>query len=134
MDRFTVDTDISPEDELISLLEFSGIQYLREDTGIRFLLADGNNKWETLCQFTKKAVIIYGIFPFESSGSEKTLSRLNEINRQLTMGGMFLLDGTIVMRTCADLFDAFSASETIARALEYNAGAICKFWRIAQPW
>ena len=34
----------------------------------------------------------------------------------------------IVLRVSADLFDAYSAQESITRALEYSAGVMKHFW------
>jgi len=133
MDRLIINKVISPKDELISLFEFSAINYRCEENGIRLSLADKRYKWETLCRFTQSTVLIYGMYPFKASEREKILNQLNKINRQLITGTMFLENETVVMRTSADLFDAYNTHETIARALEYNAGAITKLWRTLQP-
>ena len=129
MERFLIDHDVSPKDELTALLEYNGVEFDADDEGVRFVLEDEIYKWETACRYTRSAVLIYGFYPFETSGDEETLRLLNEINGELTRGSMFLGKRCVIMRTSADLYDAYGAYEAIARAIEYNAGAIVKFWQ-----
>lgn len=129
MERFLIDRHISPRDELIALLAYNGVKYSEDKEGLRFALEDGPHVWETVCRYAGLTVLIYGLYPFETAGGEQTLRVLDRINGELTRGSMFLGGGRVVMRTGADLYDAFSAYEAIARAIEYNAGAIVKYWQ-----
>lgn len=74
--------------------------------------------------FAERSVLVYGIYPFKAV-ADTSLSR---INARLIRGAFFINDGALVMRTSADLFDAYAAYEAIARAIEYNAAAITAFW------
>jgi len=129
MERFLIDRNVSPKNELTALLEYNGIEYSADAEGVRFVLEDEVYKWETACRYTRSAVIVYGFYPFETTGGEETLQLINRINGELTRGSMFLGERRVVMRTGADLYDAYGAYEAIARAIEYNAGAIVKFWQ-----
>lgn len=130
MSKFCFDEQISPEDELINLLDYNGIHYSREPDGVRFVLTEGGYKWENICRFAQHTVLIYSIYPFEAADKAKALTLVNGVNAQLVRGGIFLHESAVVMRTSADLFDAYSAYESIARALEYNAGAVVTFWPV----
>ena len=129
MERFLIDRDISPKDELIALLDHNGIEYILDDDSARFILEDDIFKWETVCRYTRSSVLVYGLYPFQTPGGDKELYLLNKINGELTRGSMLSCDGRVVMRTSADLYDTYGAYEAIARAIEYNAGAIVKFWQ-----
>ncbi|MDR0491503.1 MAG: hypothetical protein LBH28_09710 [Oscillospiraceae bacterium] len=129
MDRFLIDKQVSPKDELTFLLDRNGVEYSVDADGVRFILEDNVCKWETVCRYTRSAVLIYGLYPFETGDDEATLRLLNSINGDLASGSMFLSKGRVVMRTSADLYDSYGAYEAIARAIEYNAGAIVKFWQ-----
>jgi len=129
MERFLIDSNISPKEELIALLDYNGFDYSAESPDIRFILEDGFYKWETVCCFTRTSVLIYGMYPFETDDCKSTLESINKVNNLLTRGSMILSEKRVIMRTSADLYDAYGAYETIARAIEYNAGAIVKFWQ-----
>ncbi len=116
-----------PKSELIALLEHNAMRYsLHEDGSARVLFSKAGCKWETVFRFAKRAVLVYGVYPFKASdGIAASLSRLNAA---LVRGAFFVSDGALVLRTSADMFDAYSAYESIARAIEYNAGAMVAFW------
>ena len=129
MERFLIDGHPSPSDELIAMLDYNGVKYIRNPEGVRFVLEDGVYKWETVCRYARSAVLIYGYYPFETAGAEETLRLLSVINSKLVKGSMFLNGKRVTMRTSADLYDAYGAYEAIAREIEYNAGAIVRFWQ-----
>jgi hypothetical protein len=81
------------------------------------------------CQPTDdSAVLVFSLYPFYVKPSEMVRKFCNYVNTQVRYGSMFYENGRLVFRTGADLFDIYSAYETIARALEYNAGVIARFW------
>ena len=129
MEKFLID-EVSPEEELTALLEYNGIQFRKTDDEFRFVLSEGNRKWETVCHWTRRVVLVYGMYPFKAMDEVSMLERLNRINTELVRGCVILSDGGITVRTDADLYDAYSSYESIARALEYNAGAVIKYWEI----
>lgn len=124
-----MDERVDPQSELVNLLHYNGIKFQQESDGVRFVFADAGYKWETVCRYCGQRVLMYGIYPFFVAHEQQALVKLNDINARLVMGGMFLQDSNIVMRTCADVWDAYTAYETIARALEYNAAAVVTFWK-----
>ena len=128
MDRFLIDT-VSPQDELKALLDSNGVNHSDDAEGVRFILEEGAYKWETVCRYSRTAVLIYGIYPFETQQGGEIMESLNKINGKLIRGSMILSGGRVMMRTSADLYDVYGAYEAIARAIEYNAGAIVKFWQ-----
>jgi hypothetical protein len=115
---------------LEALLGDSGIDYRRMENGeLRFLLLDSGRQWETVCRVRASTALFYGIYPFafRKAGAE-ALALCGEINSELTQGAVFLKDGKALVRTGAELFDAYAANEAAARALEYNAGVVMAFW------
>ncbi len=118
--------------ELMHVLNDNGIHYQVEKGGIRLAFSKGGRVWETVARSAPQTLLLYGLYPFEVETSGRLLSQLNEINEILVNGGLFVSSGRIVLRTGADLFDAYSAQESIMRALEYNAGAIVRFWHALQ--
>ena len=118
--------DADPRDELIALLEHNAMRYIADGESVRLSFAQNGCKWETVFQFAKNTVLVYGVYPFRVH--EPDMARINAINNRLVHGAMFLHEGAIVMRTGAELVDIYSAYETIARAVEYNAGAMVEFW------
>jgi hypothetical protein len=118
---------LSPEAELVGLLRYNGIQYVVRKGRYCFLFAQGQKQWETICQCARHMVLVYGQYPFQAD-PQRAARALTEINAILVRGAMFLQGAAVVMRTGADLFDAYSAYETIARTLEYNANAVAAFW------
>ena len=129
MEKFLID-EVSPEEEIAALLEYNGIQFRKTDDEFRFVLSEGNLKWETVCRWTRRVALIYGMYPFKAIDEAAMLERLNRINAELVRGCVILSNGGVTIRTDADLYDAYSAYESIARALEYNAGAMTKYWDV----
>ena len=128
--KFCFDEPLSPWEELINLLDYNGIQYEREANEIRFVLAEGACKWQSICRWAENTVIIYSIYPFSLTDKIKAKEAVNEINSRMTRGCAFVRENAVIMRQDADLFDAYSAYEAIARAIEYNAGAVVAFWSL----
>lgn len=129
MDAFLLDDRMDPEAELIGLLDYNGIRYRREKDCLRMTFSDAGCKWETVCRTEARTVLVYGVYPFPAANGKALTALINELNGKLTRGGFFLAEERVVMRTSADLFDSYGAYEAIARAIEYNAGAIVRFWQ-----
>lgn len=123
---------ISGDDALAlveSMLADSGIDRRRAENGeLYFRLTDRGCRWETRCRVIKSTVLFYGVYPFRDLDRSRALGLCGEINRDLTQGAVFWTDGRAIVRTGAELFDAYAAYEAAARALEYNAGVITAFW------
>ena len=128
-DRLRIDA-VDPAEELAALLDFNEIKYRRYGTAFRFRLSDKGLVWETLCHAHGGAVLIYGVYPFAAADAMR--GKIDEVNAELTSGAFFTRHGRLVLRTSADLFDAYAAYEAIGRALEYNAGAMVAFWPVFQ--
>ena len=118
--------DVNPRDELIALLEHNTMRYIEDGESVRLSFAQDGCKWETVFRFAKNTVLVYGIYPFRMC--EPDMARVNAINARLVQGSLFFHEGAVVVRTGAELIDVYSAYETIARAVEYNAGAMVEFW------
>lgn len=126
MSRFLIGESVDPKSELKALLDSNAMRYSEEaDGSVRLLFRQDGCKWEAIFRFTERSVLVYGIYPFRAPGKAADLER---INARLLRGALFRHEGALVMRTSADLFDAYSAYEAIARAVEYNAGAMVSFW------
>ena len=126
MNKFVID-EPDPRSELIALLDYNAVRYrLHGDGTVRALFAKAGCKWETIFCFMKRSVLVYGVYPFRVAGD--AAAKLSGINAALARGAFFFSEGALVMRTSADIFDAYSAYEAIARAIEYNAGAMAAFW------
>ena len=126
--KFFIDKNISAEDELLNLLRYNGVQFSVQAGEYRFVFSENGRKWRTICKCHGSTVMIYGLYPFEVADDLPAARMVSEINAKLARGCLFFSGGKAVMRTSAGLFDAYSAYETIARALEYNAGAVMSFW------
>ena len=74
------------------------------------------------------SVVLPGAESAGTSGGPGGEGTLTQVNAALTRGGLFLSGERIVLRVSADLFDAYSAQESITRALEYSAGVMKHFW------
>ena len=129
MDKLRPDGPADAGTELEQVMEWNGITAKREGRNYRFLLSSRGLKWETVCCPTEDgAVLIYGIYPFrvtDAAGAEAFCRRVNAAARY---GAMLYREERLVFRIGADLFDVYSAYETIGRALEYSAGIIARFW------
>jgi len=127
-DKFFINKGLSAEEELLNLLRYNGIQYSGQGGEYRFVFSENGRKWRTICKCRGSTVMIYGLYPFELAEDLKAVHTVSEINAKLAYGCLFVLDGKAAMRTSAGLFDAYTAYEMIARALEYNADAVISFW------
>ena len=129
MDKLRLDGPADAKAELEQVLEFNGITAVQEGRNYRFLLGSKGLKWETLCYPTEDgAVLIYGIYPFQVSDPKRAEAFCQRVNAAARYGAMLYRDETLLFRIGADLFDIYSAYETIGRALEYSAGIMCRFW------
>jgi len=129
MDKFRLDGPADAETELEQLLELNGITAVREERGYRFILSSKGVKWETVCSPTEDgAVMIYGIYPFEATDTHTAEQFCGRVNRTARYGAMLQDQNRLVFRIGADLFDVYSAYETLGRALEYSAGIMTRFW------
>ncbi len=126
MNKFAID-EPDPKSELLALLEHNAVRYsIHADGSVRALFAKSGCKWEAVFRFAPGTVLVYGVYPFRAAiGAAAQCSR---INAALVRGALFYSEGALVLRTSADLFDAYAAYEAIARAIEYNAGAMVAFW------
>ena len=129
MDELRLDGPADAEAELQQLMEFNGIPAVREGRNYRFLLGSKGLKWETLCcPGENGAVLIYGIYPFRVCDSGRAQAFCQRVNAAARYGAMLYRDEALVFRIGADLFDIYSAYETLGRALEYCAGIMVRFW------
>ena len=129
MDKLRLDGPADARAELEQVMEFNGIASKQEGQDYRFLLSSKGLKWETLCRPTGDgAVLIYGIYPFRVSDRKKAEAFCQRVNAAARYGAMLYQDETLLFRIGADLFDVFSAYETLGRALEYCAGIMVRFW------
>ena len=133
-DRFVIGEQADPVKELKRLLDYNEFIYDQDGESFTLVFSDRGYKWETCFECLDDAVIIFGIYPFEVSDMTKASVFCGEVNAQSLFGAM-LLDTEmqrIIYRTCADMFDAYSAYEQIGRMLEYNADIITHFWDSAK--
>ncbi len=128
MERFLPDERLEPLRELTALLSYNGVKYREEESGVRFAFEEAGCRWEVACRFAPNAVMIYGVYPFLMRDEGEARRAMDRVNATLIRGSLFLMEGRPVLRTSADLIDAYSAYEAILRALEYNAGAMLRFW------
>ena len=129
MDKLRLDGPADAKAELEQVLEFNGITAVQEGRNYRFLLASKGLKWETLCCPTEDgAVLIYGLYPFRVRDTARAAAFCRRVNAAARYGAMLYRDETLLFRIGADLFDVYSAYETIGRALEYSAGIMARFW------
>ena len=129
MDELLLDGPADAEAELQQLMEFNGIPAIREGRNFRFLLSSKGLKWETLCcPGENGAALIYGIYPFRVSSGSRAEAFCQRVNAAARYGAMLYRDEALVFRIGADLFDIYTAYETLGRALEYCAGIMVRFW------
>lgn len=129
MDKLRLDGPADAKAELEQMMEFNGIASRQEGQDYRFLFSSNGLKWETLCRPTEDgAVLIYGIYPFRVCDRKKAEAFCQRVNAAARYGAMLYQDETLLFRIGADLFDVFSAYETLGRALEYSAGTMVRFW------
>lgn len=114
--------------ELAALLERSGVEYRREGERFSFLFASGGCRWQTVCDCRDALVLVYGIHPVSVNAPRQAAELCSELNARVVRGSFFLREGRIVFRTGAELVEHIDAQERVARAIEYNAAAIARFW------
>ena len=128
MMKFNIDTTVDAAAELEAFLNYNGIEYRVSEGRYKLIFSSRGFKWETDCVCRERAVLIYGIYPFPAGDRAYALSLCSKINSRVLYGGMFIQDDTVVFRTGADLFDSYSAYESIGRAIDYNARVMTEFW------
>ena len=129
MDELRLNGPADAKAELAQMLELNGIAAVQEGDNYRFLLGSKGVKWETVCCPTEDgAVVIYGIYPFRACDGGKAEAFCRRVNEAARYGAMRYRDETLTFRIGADLFDVYSAYETLGRALEYSAGIMTRFW------
>lgn len=132
MNDWRLDEGVSARDEVAHLLSYNGIPHEASAEQFRFVLTEGPCKWEVLVQCRDDWAVFYSLLPFRLSASPALSRLLDECNASLTQGAVFLKDGRAVIRTGARLFDLYAAYETLALALEYNAGVVTQLWNRLQ--
>ena len=128
MGKFQVGAPVDPVQELRHLLAHNGFAFREEDGRFWLVFSERGCKWQTECVCREQAVIFYSSYPFPIRDSGAFARLCERVNGQVVFGGLFLSGERAVFRTAADLPDAFSAYEQLARMLEYNAGVIVRFW------
>lgn len=113
--------------ELAALLERSGVEFRREGERFRFLFTSRGCAWQTVCEAGEGMVLVYGIHPARVERPETALALCSQLNSRLLQGSLFLSGEHFVLRTSAQLTEAFEAQVRIGAALEYNA-AVLSFW------
>lgn len=114
--------------ELSALLERSGVDFRREGGRFSFLFASGGCRWQTVCDCREGLVLVYGIHPAPVRDGGEALEVCSRLNARVVRGSFFVQEERIVFRTGARLEDYLDAQDRIARALEYNAAAVIRFW------
>ena len=122
--------DLPPDGgtELSALLERSGVDFVREDGQFRFRFSSGGCTWQTVCRCQGDLVLVYGVHPAPVTDAARALALCGRLNARLAEGSLFLQEERFVFRTSAHLTEAFEAQSRIARALEYNAAVLSRWW------
>ena len=122
--------DLPPDGgtELAALLERSGVDFVREDGQFRFRFSSGGCTWQTVCRCQGDLVLVYGVHPAQVTDAARALALCGRLNARLAEGSLFLQEERFVFRTSAHLTEAFEAQSRIARALEYNAAVLSRWW------
>lgn len=122
--------DLPPDGgtELAALLERSGVDFVREDGQFRFRFSSGGCTWQTVCRCQGDLVLVYGVHPAPVTDPGRALALCGWLNARLAEGSLFLQEERFVFRTSAHLTEAFEAQARIARALEYNAAVLSRWW------
>ena len=104
--------DLPPDGgtELAALLERSGVDFVREDGQFRFRFrfSSGGCTWQTVCRCQGDLVLVYGVHPAPVTDPARALALCGQLNARLT--------------------EALEAQSRIARALEYNAAVLSRWW------
>ena len=134
-EKFWIGEAPDPVTEVRSLLRYNDFLYEEENGTFTLRFSDREMQWKTVITTAEHCVLIYGIYPFPAAGGEPLLRFLSEVNRQAVSGAMITKEENgvtwLMFRTGSDLFDIYSAYETIGRDLEYNAAIITAFWNEA---
>lgn len=122
--------DLPPDGgtELAALLERSGVDFVREDGQFRFRFSSGGCTWQTVCRCQGELVLVYGVHPAPVTDPARALALCGWLNARLAEGSLFLQEEHLVFRTSARLTEALEAQSRIARALEYNAAVLSRWW------
>lgn len=122
--------DLPPDGgtELAALLERSGVDFVREDGQFRFRFSSGGCTWQTVCRCQGDLVLVYGVHPAPVTDPARALALCGWLNARLAEGSIFLQEEHLVFRTSARLTEALEAQSRIARALEYNAAVLSRWW------
>ena len=122
--------DLPPDGgtELAALLERSGVDFVREDGQFRFRFSSGGCTWQTVCRCQGDLVLVYGVHPAPVTDPARALALCGWLNARLAEGSLFLQEERFVFRTSARLTEALEAQSRIARALEYNAAVLSRWW------
>lgn len=128
MERFQLDPPVDAAQELRRLLSHSGFNFREEDGRFWLVFSERGCKWQTECVCRETAVLFYSSFPFVIKKEGLFNQLCQSVDSQVVFGSLFRVEERAVFRTAADLPDAFSAYEQLARMLEYNAGVVVRFW------
>lgn len=122
--------DLPPDGgtELAALLERSGVDFVREEDRFRLRFSSGGCTWQTVCRCRGDLVLVYGVHPAPVTDPARALALCGQLNARLTEGSLFLQEEHLVFRTSAHLTEALEAQSRIARALEYNAAVLSRWW------
>lgn len=122
--------DLPPDGgtELAALLERSGVDFVREDGQFRFRFSSGGCTWQTVCRCQGDLVLVYGVHPAPVTDPARALALCGWLNARLAEGSLFFQEEHLVFRTSARLTEALEAQSRIARALEYNAAVLSRWW------
>lgn len=131
MDKFDASQKPEPEKVIEQLLEYNALKYSKDPKGYTITFMDGIMTWNVRISVDQGIVMILGSYPFPVRDIREAMDLAERINHRVLSGAMFMDFDRLVFRTSADLFDAFSAVETLGRALEYNTGIITHFWNEA---
>ena len=122
--------DLPPDGgtELAALLERSGVDFVREDGQFRFRFSSGGCTWQTVCRCQGDLVLVYGVHPAPVTDPARALALCGRLDARLAEGSIFLQEERFVFRSSARLTEALEAQSRIARALEYNAAVLSRWW------
>ena len=116
------------EKELKYLLQYNSYEFDGNNGHYSLRFRDDDKVWTTEFEVIEEKILIWGIYPFEMRDLKKGMDFCNSSNLQTVMGAFSVYKAHLTYRTSADLFDAYSSYECLARALEYNANVIIHFW------
>lgn len=137
-DKFVIGEAPDPVTEVKNLLKYNDFLYEEYNGSFILRFEDRGMKWKTVISCVNQRVLIYSIYPFPVSGGEKLEKFVSGVNSRAASGAMFTKEENgklwLVFRTGSELFDAYSAYETIGRDIEYNADVITALWNEASHY